>query len=259
MTAKTLYPPGEVIIVAHRGFSGGAPENTYTAFSLAADLGVEAAECDVRLSYDQEVVIIHDRTVNRTTNGHGAVNDIPLKYLQSLDAGSWFHRRFSGERILTLDESLDILQRFQWINIEIKTDGISRREAGILIEKTTTRILHRKLEDKVIISSFYHPILVRSRIVAPQIRTAVLYHAILHGSHRPSTLVKRVGAWGFVGGKHEIFAPMLRNARQNNIPVFVFTLNTERDLHKWIKRGVTGVVTNFPDRALKVRKILKTG
>lgn len=256
MNEPSPNPPRDVVIVAHRGFSGCAPENTHAAFSLAADLGVEAVECDVRLTRDKEVVVIHDKKVDRTTDGHGAVSSLTLQELQSLDAGSWFHRRFSGERILTLDEALDVLQQFQWINIEIKTDGISRHEAGVLVEKTTAQILHRNLEDKVIISSFYHPILVRSYKIAPRIRTAVLYHAILHGSRRPSTLVRKVGAWGFVGGKREVFAPMLRNARRNTIPVFVFTLNTERDLQRWMKRGVTGVVTNFPDRALKVRKAL---
>lgn len=256
MKKQTLTPPHEVIIIAHRGASGHAPENTRAAFSFAADLGVEAVECDVRLTRDNEVVVIHDRTVNRTTNGHGAVNTLPLKDVQSLDAGAWFHRRFSGEHILTLDEALDAMQRFQWINIEIKTDGISRREAGIVVEKTTARIVHRKLERKVILSSFYHPILIRARIIAPQIRTAVLYHTILHRSRRPSTLVKKAGAWGFVGGKHEVFTPMLRNARQNNIPVFIFTLNTERDLQRWMKREIAGVVTNFPERALEIRKKL---
>jgi glycerophosphoryl diester phosphodiesterase len=257
MAEPMLSPPHEVIIIAHRGFSGRAPENTHAAFSLAADLGIEAVECDVRLTGDQEVVVIHDRTVNRTTDGHGAVSNLTLRYLKSLDAGSWFHKRFSGERILALENALDILERFQWINIEIKTDSISRRETGILAEKTISCILHRKLEHKIILSSFYHPILARVRIIAPQIRTAVLYHAMLHGRHRPSTLVKKIGASCFVGGKHEVFAPMLRNAKHYAIPVFIYSLNTERDLLRWMKRGVDGVVTNFPDKALKVRKIYR--
>ena len=248
--------PREVAIVAHRGFSGCAPENTRAAFSLAADLGVEAVECDVRLSRDGNVVVIHDNKVDRTTDGRGAVNSLTLQDLQSLDAGAWFDSRFSGERILTLDQALDVLQRFRWINVEIKADSISPTEAGNLVEKTAACILHRRMEKKVILSSFHHQLLVYARSVAPQIRTAVLFYGLLHGHHLPSTLVKKIGAWGFVGGKHEVVPPMLTNARKNGIPVFIYTLNTERDLHRWIKRVVAGVVTNFPDRALQVRKIL---
>jgi glycerophosphoryl diester phosphodiesterase len=256
MAESIPNPPRGIVIIAHRGFSGCAPENTHAAFSLAADLGVEAVECDVRLSRDGEVVVIHDKRVNRTTDGHGAVNTLTLDELKSLDAGSWFHHRFSGERILTLDESLDFLQRFQWINIEIKADSISRRDAGILVRKTVDRILRRGLDQKIILSSFHHPLLVYAREISPKIHTAVLYYALLHGNHRPSTLVKRIGASGFVGGKHEVLTPMLSNARKHGIPVFVYTLNTERDLRRWMKRGVAGVVTNFPDRALAVRNSL---
>ncbi len=256
MTKPIPNPPPGIVIVAHRGFSGCAPENTHAAFSQAADLGVEAVECDVRLTRDSEVVVIHDKKVNRTTDGRGAVNSLTLRELKSLDAGAWFHRRFSGERILTLDEALDILQRFQWINVEIKADSISRNEAGILVEKTVDRILHHGLGKKIILSSFHHPLLVYVRTIAPQIHTAVLYYALLHGNRLPSTLVKKIGASGFVGGKHEILPSMLRNARKNGIPVFIYTLNTERDLRRWMKRGVTGVVTNFPDRALVVRNAL---
>ncbi len=252
----TLHSLREVVIVAHRGFSGRAPENTNAAFSIAADLGIEAVECDVRLTRDGEVVVIHDKTVNRTTDGHGAVKELTLTELQSLDAGSWFHRRFAGERILTLDEALNILQRFQWINVEIKTDSLSRSETNILLEKTIDRILNRKMENKVMLSSFHHPLLVRARTVAPRIQTAVLYHPILHGSHMPSTLVKKIRASAFVGSKNKTFTPMIKNAIRHNIPLFIYTLNTERDLLRWMKRGVTGVVTNFPDRAIKVRKTL---
>jgi glycerophosphoryl diester phosphodiesterase len=256
MTEPIPNPPRGIVIIAHRGFSGCAPENTQAAFSLAADLGVEAVECDVRLSRDSEVVVIHDKNVSRTTDGQGAVNSLTLRELKSLDAGAWFHRRYSGERILTLDEALDILRRFQWINVEIKADSISRSEAGILVEKTVDRILRHGLENKIILSSFHHPLLVYARTIAPQIQTAVLYYALLHGNHLPSTLVKKIGASAFVGGKHEVLPPMLGNAQKNGIPVFIYTLNTERDLRRWMKRGVTGIVTNFPDRALAVRNAL---
>ena len=100
-----------VLVIAHRGASGNAPENTLAAFKKAVALGATFIETDLQLSRDAHFVAIHDDTVNRTTNGQGAVHDMTLTELRRLDAGSWFGSEFAGERIPTLEEILEFSKK----------------------------------------------------------------------------------------------------------------------------------------------------
>ena len=106
-------------IFAHRGSSAYAPENTLAAFDLAISQNADAIEFDAKLSADGHVVVIHDQTIDRTTNGSGFVNQLPLKSLKGFDAGSKFDPKFSGEKIPTLDEVLANIGKRIFINIEI--------------------------------------------------------------------------------------------------------------------------------------------
>lgn len=127
MEALTFNPP----VIAHRGASAYAPENTLIAFSKAVQLGARWIELDVRLSASNEVVVLHDATLERTTNGHGGVCSYPYAYLQSLDAGGWFAPCFSQERIPTLQQVLDFaVDKGLSVNIELKPlDG---KEEGLV-------------------------------------------------------------------------------------------------------------------------------
>src|SRR5512132_2317510 len=116
-----------MIIGAHRGSSGNAPENTLAAFRLAAKVGVDMIELDVRLTADRHLVVFHDRRLGRTVRGSGPVWMKTLAELRDLDAGSWFGHRFRRERIPTLHEVFHAVPRSVGINIEVKTDGDSRR------------------------------------------------------------------------------------------------------------------------------------
>ncbi len=108
-------------IIAHRGASALAPENTLAAFRKASELGAKWVEFDVMLAGCGEVIVIHDKTLDRTTNGSGLVSDYPYQYLQTLDAGTWFDSQFKGEKIPTLAEVIDTLHEYQLAaNIEIK-------------------------------------------------------------------------------------------------------------------------------------------
>ena len=125
------------VIFAHRGASADAPENTLAAFKLAATKGAQWVEWDVQLSEDEQVVVIHDSKVNRTTNGQGAVSAMSLQHLTSLDAGSWFHSRFSQERVPTLEQCLECtVDCGMGVNIEIK----GRYKNGELVEKTLAAV-----------------------------------------------------------------------------------------------------------------------
>src|SRR5208282_360917 len=100
-----------MLLIAHRGASGHAPENTLAAFRKAVALGVTFIETDLQVTRDTHLVAIHDDTVNRTTNGHGAVHSLSLDEIRKLDAGSWFGSEFAGERVPTIEELLDFAKK----------------------------------------------------------------------------------------------------------------------------------------------------
>src|SRR5246127_3703268 len=113
-----------MLVIAHRGASGNAPENTMAAFKKAVALGANFIETDLQLSRDARLVAIHDATVNRTTNGQGAVHDLTLAELRRLDAGSWFGSEFAGERIPTIEEILDFAKKHDMVfYLELKPSG----------------------------------------------------------------------------------------------------------------------------------------
>jgi glycerophosphoryl diester phosphodiesterase len=165
---------GQLMNIAHRGASGYRPENTLSAFRFAMELGITMLECDVRYSLDHEIVVIHDRTVDRTTDGHGLVAGISLSELKKLDAGSWFDKEFSKETIPTLAEVLDILEQGTQLVVEIK-DG---HHFPAIIDDVTAMITGRALAGRVSVSSFHWAVLKRVKELNPVIKTAILakYH-----------------------------------------------------------------------------------
>lgn len=132
-------------ICAHRGAMQSHPENTVAAFKEAIRLGVQMIEFDVRLTKDNELIIMHDETVNRTTNGSGLVNELTLSDLRKLDAGSWKSKIFAGEKVPTLKETLQIMPQNIWLNIHLK----GKKKLGI---ETTKLIISEKRRHQVVIA-----------------------------------------------------------------------------------------------------------
>jgi glycerophosphoryl diester phosphodiesterase len=147
--------------IAHRGYRAKYPENTLVAFQAALDAGVQMIELDVVLSRDRKLVVIHDATLERTTNGEGAVSDHTLEQLKQLDAGGWFHPRFAGERLPELSEVLDLADGQVWINIEIKPHAYEPHHPPDAVERQIVELIcRRRITDHVLISSFvvsWHP------------------------------------------------------------------------------------------------------
>ncbi|MEE8523355.1 MAG: glycerophosphodiester phosphodiesterase family protein, partial [Thermoanaerobaculia bacterium] len=141
-------------VIAHRGFSGVAPENTLVAIRKAIDVGADMAEIDVLLSRDRHVVVIHDDTLDRTTDGKGPVEDLSLEELRRLDAGSWFSAEFAGERMPTLAEVLDLVRGRILLNVEIKSEAVTREIEGGIVDRVLRLIAEREMGDQVILSSF---------------------------------------------------------------------------------------------------------
>ncbi len=173
MILSLLRPAGALLLrVGHRGAKGHAPENTLSSFVIAAEMGVNVIETDVHLSKDGELVLIHDHTVQRTTDGHGYVKDMTLAELKKLDAGSWYGARFAGERIPTLDELLAWARDRVAVAIEIKNGPIYY--PGIA-EKIIAALYCHDMTRRAILISFDHRVVREAKALASEVLTGILY------------------------------------------------------------------------------------
>ena len=162
-----------MIVMAHRGFSSKAPENTMSAFIQALEAGAEGIELDVHLTGDGEVVVIHDHTLERTTSGSGPVSEMTLAEVQRFDAGAWFSQEFAGEKVPSLREVLELVKEHN-VLLNVETKAALGYEQ--LNDKVALLLDEYALWEKTIISSFNHYALVHMKQIRPQARTGILYN-----------------------------------------------------------------------------------
>jgi glycerophosphoryl diester phosphodiesterase len=240
-----------VMVIAHRGFSGAAPENTLAAFRKAIEIGSDMIELDIHLSKDGRIVVIHDETLERTTNGRGKVVDHTLTDLKKLDAGSPFGGQFAGERIPTLEEVLDLAKGRVLVNIEIKNPTHEQYPITALAYKSLQAVKKAKMLDRVIFSSFNPVSLEHIQKKEPRAGVALLFH-------RPWNSFLEMTS----GKKYEVLN--LRNIHLNKekisqvhregMKVNVYTVNTEEELEQFVRWGADGIITNYPDRLIRILK-----
>jgi len=239
-------------IYAHRGSKGTHPENTLIAFKNALDLGVDGLEFDVHLTKDGELVIIHDETVDRTTDGTGYIKDMTLMEIKTLDAGLKFSEEFKGERIPTLQEVLELARKYPHVilNIEIKTDYIQYE--GIE-EKIIQTVNEMNVKNSIVFSSFNHYSLVKVKEINKDLDTAILF---FEGLYEPWNYAKGIGASALHIYEPIAFSPMVEMAQEVDFPVRVFTVNKEEHMVNLISRGVDAIMTDFPKKAMEIREQL---
>ena len=247
MSAETmdyLYK-GRVLNFAHRGASAQAPANTLSAFRLAAELGADGVELDVQLSRDGEAVVIHDFTVDATTNGSGAVAEKTLIELQALDAGSWFDAAFTGEHIPTLQEVMDAVGHRLLLNIEIK---LPFTLANTGLEAEVVRLIEdNNLVERVIVSSFHPLALRRVKSLNRRIPTGLLY------AHDLPIYLRR--AWLAPLAPHEarhpdsamVTPPYVRAMKAKGYRINVWTVDDPDEMRRLLHLGVDAIITNRPD------------
>jgi len=166
------------LIIAHRGVSARYPENTLAAFRAAVTAGAHMIELDVNLSRDRQLVVIHDETVDRTTNGSGAVRNLPMEQIRGLDAGNWFDTQFQGERVPTLGQVLDAIKGQLLVNIEIKPEAFEAHGPPDAVERQVLALVREKaMVAEVLISSFEWQLLERMRRLDPAIALGLLSDA----------------------------------------------------------------------------------
>ena len=232
--------------VAHRGWSGRAPENTLAAFRLAMSLPeVQWIELDVHLSRDGCPVVIHDPTLKRTTGVQGRVSDYTAAQLSRLDAGSWFDPAYASEGVPTLDQVLAITAGRCQINIELKGEDA---EPSALAQSVVNVVFARRMERDVVITSFRPEMLQAVRDYSPAIRTGLIIE------NNPPELVSTVRSLGgtllSIGFRH-LTARLLKQAEEAGIAVMAWTVNQPGDIKRLVDRPEPIMVcTNYPDRWL---------
>ncbi|WP_160031791.1 glycerophosphodiester phosphodiesterase [Paenibacillus sp. An7] len=234
------------LIIAHRGAKGEAPENTIAAFELALQQGCDAFELDIHLSQDGEIMVIHDDTVHRTTNGNGYVKEMTRAELQQLDAGSWFDSAYEGESIPTLREVFELAPRHLMINVEIK-GGISE---GVE-EKLVALLEEYDLYDHVVVSSFHFDSLRTLEKLNSKVKTGLLY---AQNFTRPELLPTTAGVSAF--SLHPYFIHLeetnFRSVQKEGMQMYAWTVNEESVMLKLLEKGIDGIITDYPGRLKKV-------
>lgn len=235
-------------IFAHRGSAGTHPENTMAAFTEAYEVGADGIELDVQFTKDNKLAVIHDATVDRTTDGKGKVRDYTLQELQKLSAGSWFSSKYKHEKIPSLTEVLKwIKDKELMLNIELKYAAI---DFVAFEEKVLQEVKSFDLEERVIISSFNHDGLKKVSELNPHIECGILY---LERLYEPWHYAKTLGAKAL----HPIWTvtdkKMVKQAIENGITVRVYTVNKKKQLKHFMKIGCPAIITDYPERAIKLR------
>lgn len=249
LTQKTDRP----IVVAHRGSSGSAPENTLAAFAAAIAEGADMIELDVRMTRDFFLVVLHDQDIKRTTNGEGKVWEYSLQELRAFDAGLWYGPKFKGERIPTLRQVMELLPANVGLNIEVKTDGEPRQRLA-LEEACILAVMEKKLEQRTLVSSFDHAYLKRFHHLFPAIRTGALYLPVRDTPNAPSRLAQTLGTNTFICAKNQVTRKMVEDAHAHGIPVACYAVNTREELDRMLALHVDTVITDYPAR---IREMLR--
>lgn len=234
--------PKKPIICAHRGASIQAPENTVAAFRRAGELGADMFELDVSLTRDGEMVIMHDATVDRTTDGTGKVSDLTLAEIKNLDAGSWKDPRFTGEPVPTLEDTF-VNRDGQMINVEIKANVPNVEETA---DKVVALVRKYGLQKNVVVSSFSAAALERVYADDPTIPTGFLFGATI-----PKAFPRGIAA---VHPHYSVVtAKFVAWARGNGWQVNPWTINDPKEMRRLMDLGVDMIITDAPDTLKQLR------
>lgn len=233
------------LLLAHRGFSGKYPENSPLAFRKAVEeTTVDGFESDVHITKDGVLVIFHDASVERTSNGRGFIRDYTYEQLLQLDIGSWKSPEFSGEHIWTFDQLLDFCQETNMLlNMELKNYEVFYEG---LEQRVIDAICAKKMQDRVFVSSFNHISMQRFKELCPDIETGLLYD-------KPLLDMEQYIARSNADNMHPRYMllqyqPELMDLYHGRgMKVNTWTVNDEENMRDMIQRGVDSIISNYPD------------
>jgi len=249
MTEKQPLPllreeTGRVLVIAHRGASGLRPENTLAAFRDALTEGADGLELDVRATADGELVVLHDKTVNRTTNGGGNVSGKTAAEVERLDAGSWFRSEFGNERVPLLRQVLNLTSDGVLLDLEIK----EKPGNTLFLHRFVDLLREQDCTDRVVVTSMNPKVLKRLRDVDASLRLG----PVVTGPYGADLFQSDFAA--LACSQEVVDKRCVRRAHERGIAVWVWTVNDLSRAAKFAELGVDGIITNYPGQ---VREVLR--
>ncbi|GLG02473.1 glycerophosphoryl diester phosphodiesterase [Alicyclobacillus hesperidum subsp. aegles] len=236
MNIQEWLQADDVVWIAHRGAKSECPENTLPAFTRAVAMGADMIELDVRSAGDGSLIVLHDATLERTTNGQGAVSDMTLAQIRQYDAGAWFDQRFQGTVIPTLDEVLVTLPH-TCLNIELKTGPAERTHA--LVRSVLGCIYRHGAAGRVLLSSFDHTALAAVRSLDPTIALGALFVGRLWP---PFDLAETLRLDSLHPDVEHLDPHFVAQAKARGYAVFAWTVRSKEALALCLQAGVSGVI-----------------
>lgn len=238
-----------VSVVAHRGFSGKYPESTQIALEKALELNAEMVEFDLQLSRDKELILIHDPSVDRTSDGTGKVEDLTLDQIKSFDAGSWFAPQFRDQKFLIFQEALDLLAGKVRLNVHVKAQEHNREE---IVPRVIDEFEGRGLFESAYIASDEKTIVFAKKL-APKLQICNLSTNPTENYIQRS---QKIGCTILQPKNLQVDANFMRDAHKLGFEVNPFYADDVAEMRRLIECGVDGILTNFPDLLLAIRENL---
>lgn len=238
------------LVIAHRGDSAYRPENTLAAFTGAIDKGATVLELDVQLTADGEVVVLHDVTLDRTTDASGSVRSIDLAALRAVSAGypAVFGEAWAGERVPTLAEALSLMRERARVMIEVKSESVTDDAEGGIEARTVEIVRRLGMAERIAIISFDHRALLRLRSLAPEITRGHLL-----GRTTPEaavTAAKDAGCTIVMPHKSQIGEKLADRARAAGLMLATWVVDDPQELKRLAHFGLYGVGSNRPGELL---------
>ncbi|MGB9771322.1 MAG: glycerophosphodiester phosphodiesterase [Candidatus Kapaibacteriota bacterium] len=249
---KTIYEAFEKLdffVVAHRGASSAAPENTLASFRKAISVGAHFIELDIQTTRDHVPIVFHDKGLSRTTNGVGFASKLTFEELKKLDSGFWFGKEFSGEHIPSFEEVLQLVQGKIFLNVELKNLGLNAEQH---IHKILGLIYKYDFNEKVVVSSFYYEQLKIIKTFDPKIPIAPI--RLPKDIRLPSQLKAELNCDGYVCSFEELNREIAEDAARSNLFIGVYSVDSEEQLNFAVSHDVKAIVTNNPEKILKLLK-----
>jgi len=239
-------------IYAHRGASRIAPENTMPAFKLAKKIGADGIETDVQLTKDQVPVLIHDESLNRTTDGTGFVYQYTYEELKKLDVGSWFATKYKGTQIVSLEEFLTWIKDTKLkLNLELKNNIVDYSDIEYIVQE---QLQHFNMGTRTVISSFNPNSIRRYNDFFPYTETALLLSKRVKD---PLARVREVGANGLHTKYSVLTRRLVKDCHKNDLPLRIYTVNRPSRLMRCYKLNCNGIFTDVPHSAIEYQELYK--
>jgi glycerophosphoryl diester phosphodiesterase len=250
MPAVIHQPPGPVVVIAHRGASGHAPEHTFAAYDRALEMGAHYIEQDLQQAAGGELVAMHDDTLDRTTDGSGPVSALTVGELKALDAGGWFDPAFAGERIPTLEEVFTRYGDRARYYIETKVPERADRMEERLVELIAAHGLAEAARERwqVVVQSFSAESLRKVHALDPGLPLIQLYRNDGSEAIRATLGATREYAAGIGPARGSVDAELVAAAHEHGLVVHPYTLRTPEEHEALLALGVDGAFSNYPDR-----------